>query len=480
MTKALFAIPVMLLCVVLGIQRAEAQAKSASTLSTGISEGSWKGSLTIKQAVSPGSGQSNAQNSLKASLRLKILPKNSGALLDIPEQSMYGYPLDKVSWTENRISFVLDALGEDQELLFEGSFSSSTVLSGSPAGDAGGKGGSIIGTAVSTSWKGSFILSRQEESLEHGETLRSVSTEGGMLPGSYMEPVSGGTNPPLVLLISGAGPTDRNGNNYNVPGRTDNLLMLAKALASKGIASFRYDKRGSGEAYMLEKQGAVTSLATHVEDAAKIADSLLAAGDSSRLIIVGMNEGAWIGAAAINRLESRGIIVDGLVVLDASGEDPVDGLNASLAGLDEGTKSEAESIVEAILEGKSFPKPSSSLSDFFAPSRIEWLASWLKFKPAEEMAKVPAPVLFVYGALDMQVPREAFEKLLDARPNAAARLIPSMNYALKKVTTEEENYDSFTNPVYPLPTTLVDLIAAFAKVKPLPSGSATYERAKSN
>lgn len=474
--KPLFAMAVILLCAVLGSQKAEAQSSQGKPPPTGISEGSWSGTLTIKQTALPGNKPGDAQNSLGASLRVKILAQDAGALMDIPEQSMYGYPLDKVSWTAHRISFVLDVLGNGEELLFEGIYSSSAGGTGTPAAEGGGKGGSIIGTANSSSWKGSFILSRQPEALEPGETLGSVKTQEGLLPGSFMRPASGQTNVPLVLLLAGAGPTDRNGNNYNVPGRTDNLLMLAKTLASKGIASFRYDKRGSGEAYMLEKQGVPTSLTKQAEDASRVAASLLAAGGFSRLIVAGMNEGAWIGAAAINRLANEGLIVDGLVVLDASGEDPVEGLKASLAGLDEATKSEAESIVEALLAGKAFPQPSSSLSDFFAASRIEWLSSWLKFKPSAEIGRVQTPVLFIYGSSDLQVSREAFEKLLDARPNAAARLIPSMNYALKKVNTEEENYDSFTNPKYPLPFALVDLIAAFAKAKLLPSGSLPYER----
>ena len=470
--KPLFAAAVLFWAIVCG-QRTEAQ--QAQSLK-GISEGLWKGNLTIKQTFSTESRQPDPQNSLAANIILKILPKGSGALMDIPEQSMYGYPLDRVSWTAQRISFAFDALGAGEELLFEGVFTSWAGRGDSPAASGGEKGGSIIGTAKSNSWKGSFVLSRQPEAQDPLESSRSIATNEAKLPGSLMLPASGQTGGPIVLLIAGAGPTDRNGNNYNVPGKADSLLMLSRALSSKGVASFRYDKRGSGEAYTLEAQGRLTSLTKHAEDAALIAASFLADGGFSRLVVVGMNEGAWIGAAAINRLAGEGFLVDGLVVLDASGEDPVEGLKASLAGLDEATRVEAESIVDAVLDGKPFPQPSPALSDFFATPRIDWLSSWLMFKPAEEIGRLKTPVLFIYGSSDLQVSREAFEKLLSARPNSAARLIPSMNYALKKVSSEEENYDSFTNPAYPLPPALVDLISAFAKAKPLPSGSLPYEK----
>lgn len=47
---------------------------------------------------------------------------------------------------------------------------------------------------------------------------------------------------PIALIISGSGPTDRNGNN---PVMTNNSLkMLADSLAAAGIGSIRYDKRG--------------------------------------------------------------------------------------------------------------------------------------------------------------------------------------------------------------------------------------------
>src|SRR5437867_4819884 len=49
---------------------------------------------------------------------------------------------------------------------------------------------------------------------------------------------------PVALIIAGSGPTDRNGNSPALPGSNNSLKMLAEGLASRGIASLRYDKRG--------------------------------------------------------------------------------------------------------------------------------------------------------------------------------------------------------------------------------------------
>src|SRR5690606_15539023 len=58
--------------------------------------------------------------------------------------------------------------------------------------------------------------------------------------GSLLVPASA-ENPPLVILITGSGPTDRDGNQSFL--KNDSHKKLARALAREGIASFRYDKR---------------------------------------------------------------------------------------------------------------------------------------------------------------------------------------------------------------------------------------------
>ncbi|MHB9152777.1 MAG: alpha/beta hydrolase family protein [Spirochaetales bacterium] len=442
-----------------------AQAAGIAKPPAGIAAGLWEGSITLKRIAQAGEASSESPGTLSSGVKLKLLDQGKGALMDIAEQSMFGYPLDDVSWNAAGIQFILDALGPGEELACEGIYSASKGTSGT--------GGAIIGTAKARSWKGTFLLHRVAGGQAPNETLVSIPIGEDLLPGTLLQPGGAQSRAPLVLLLSGAGTSDRDGNNYNVPGKSNTLSMLAAALYGKGVASFRYDKRGSGEAYLLERKGMTTSLAVHVSDAAEVLKYLLKLNLFSRIIVAGMNEGAWTGAAAINTLAAEGIIIDGIVVLDGSGVEPRRELEASIRELDEGTRKEAEAIVEALMAGKAFPTPSAQLSDFFSASRIEWLKSWLKFDPSSEIAKVQAPILFIYGSADLQVSREAFERLLKARPNAAARLIPSMNYLLKRVKTEEENYDSFTNPGYPLAEGLVDLITAFAKAKPLPPGSAT-------
>ena len=77
----------------------------------------------------------------------------------------------------------------------------------------------------------------------HAQDLQSESQEIAIneyVTGSLLVPPSI-ENPPLVILIAGSGPTDRDGNQDFM--RNDSYKKLAKGLLDQGIASFRYDKR---------------------------------------------------------------------------------------------------------------------------------------------------------------------------------------------------------------------------------------------
>ena len=68
---------------------------------------------------------------------------------------------------------------------------------------------------------------------------REISTSP-FIEGTIMVP-KGTELPPLVIIIAGSGPTDRNGNQPMM--KNNSLKFLAEGLYDKGIATFRYDKR---------------------------------------------------------------------------------------------------------------------------------------------------------------------------------------------------------------------------------------------
>ena len=102
-----------------------------------------------------------------------------------------------------------------------------------------------------------------------------LETPTGTLHGTLLYPVDRGPLP-VVLLIAGSGPTDRNGNSVGLPGANNSLMLLAEALAERGIATLRYDKRG------------VSDLRPHLpKDFCRQAADLLAARPGVALITTG-------------------------------------------------------------------------------------------------------------------------------------------------------------------------------------------------
>lgn len=81
-------------------------------------------------------------------------------------------------------------------------------------------------------------MTYQEEKIQLNEGIETIYGTV-TLPEIY-------TKVPVVLIIAGSGPTDRDGNNV-YGSLTDSYKMIAYELAHNGIASVRYDKRGIGE-----------------------------------------------------------------------------------------------------------------------------------------------------------------------------------------------------------------------------------------
>ncbi len=433
-----------------------------------IGPGSWAGTLILSPAQQ---SQGNQQSQFSFDLVIRLLTEDRGILVDIPEQGMFSYPIDRYSIDAGRLSLVLDAMGADEELTFSGNFSSSFVPKG------GTQKGGIVGTVQGLSWSGSFYVQKETAASPQGEMSIDLPVEGGTLPATLTFPVrskatldaDAPASFPLVILVAGAGKTDRNGNNVDVPGKTNSLRQLAEMLRARGVGSLRYDRRGAGEAYKLEAPGLMTSFSQHVADLAAVIKAAAALPRQGRLIVAGMNEGAWMAMAALNAL-GDGTSVDGLAVLDASGQSPMETLRQSVESLDQKTREKALEAAQKLIDTGTLIDVPEELANFFSPRRKNWLATWLAFDPVDALKRVETSVLLVYGEHDMQVSRKEFSRLVAAKPQAGIRVVPGMNYALKEVRDEDENYAAFTDPSFRVPALLADLLASYAKAQPGPQG----------
>src|SRR5690606_28809096 len=99
---------------------------------------------------------------------------------------------------------------------------------------------------------------------------------------------------PVVLIIAGSGPTDRDGNStFGV--QTNAYKMLAEGLAQNGISSLRFDKRGIGKSQMAGAKEIDLRFETYIDDVVSWISLLKADDRFSKIILLGHSEGSLIG-----------------------------------------------------------------------------------------------------------------------------------------------------------------------------------------
>lgn len=281
----------------------------------------------------------------------------------------------------------------------------------------------------------------------------------GMLAGTLALP-SAGVRPPVVLIIAGSGPTDRDGNSALLPGHNDSLKMLAAALADAGYASVRYDKRGVGASRTAITSESALRFDTFIDDAAAWVARLKADPRFGPVIVLGHSEGALIGMLATQRggvaaYVSVAGIADGFGVV----------LRQQLTGkLPPDLASASDRILTALDHGQTTADVPAPLLSFYRPSVQPYLISLMKYAPATQLSALHVPTLIVQGTTDIQVGVDQARALKAAKPDATLALISGMNHVLKEVDADPARQQAaYSDPSLPLHAQLAPTIAAFLK-----------------
>jgi uncharacterized protein len=267
---------------------------------------------------------------------------------------------------------------------------------------------------------------------------------------------------PLVLIIAGSGPTDRNGNN---PQMTNNSLkMLAEGLHKMGIATLRYDKRGVAKSAAAAVKESDLRFEHYVDDARGWIQMFQADRRFSSLNIIGHSEGALMGAIVAQEPE-----VDHFVSLAGAGVPAYEVLATQLQAQPEGVWKAAEPVLNKLIKGELEPNPPAMLQALFRPSVQPYLISWFKYDPRESFKKLRTQeksVLIVQGNSDLQVRVEDAISLRKAYPEAKFSIVNGMNHILKSpmpMDNTQANLKTYNNPQLPLTPALVPTLAQFIK-----------------
>ena len=287
----------------------------------------------------------------------------------------------------------------------------------------------------------------------------TLTTPTGTIRGTLLVPASA-SPVPVVLLIAGAGPTDRDGNPFGSPGRSDSLKLLAESLAKYGIASLRYDKRGVGASAAAAPLEIDLRFEMYVDDVIAWGEQLLGDPRFASVTIAGHSEGALIGTLAAQRIPVRSI-----VSIAGAGRRAGDVILEQLEAQTSGdTLQNARDIVAALNAGNTTSNVRAELLLLFRPTVQPYLISWFRYDPATEISRLDIPALIVQGTSDIQVKVIDAQLLQAAAQRGSLNVIDGMNHVLKRVGTDPEaQRRSYVDPSFPVDDRLVAAMAHFIK-----------------
>ncbi|MBT2412375.1 alpha/beta fold hydrolase [Streptomyces sp. ISL-12] len=240
-----------------------------------------------------------------------------------------------------------------------------------------------------------------------------TADDGTPLAGTLTLPAGPGPHP-AVLLLHGSGPLDRDGNAPKL--RMDLARPVAEALAARGIATLRYDRRGNGATPGDWRTAGFTD---NRRDAAAAVRALADRSDvrADAVGVIGHSEGALHAMSLAARTDLRAVVL--LAGFADLGEDafrwqgrsvvasmpaPVRLLRRPLAGLG----------------GLVLARVKRTRTDVarVAGSKVNarWLRELLAHDSRDDLAAIDAPVLAVTGDKDLQVDPDDLKEI--------ARLVP--------------------------------------------------------
>jgi alpha-beta hydrolase superfamily lysophospholipase len=238
--------------------------------------------------------------------------------------------------------------------------------------------------------------------------------------------------PPIVVLVHGSGPNDRDESS----GGSKLFRDLAWGLASRGIAVLRYDKRT--HQYRGSLTGKAITYDDETVDDARIVlrdAALLPEVDPARVFLVGHS----LGACLAPRIATGTKVVAGLVLLAGSTR-PFDQLlrdqTRYLLGLrkasDDDIAEAVKSLDEAFARARGEGPPGEVIEVLRSPLPRSYIRDQLTYDPVRGALAVDLPMLVMQGERDYQVTAAqdfaGWQRGLSSKSNVTFKLYPGLNH----------------------------------------------------
>ena len=280
--------------------------------------------------------------------------------------------------------------------------------------------------------------------VESPYTIKSGALELG---GTLVMPRGATGRVPVVVIIAGSGPTDRNGNSL-MGIRPNSYAQLAWQLAGRGIATLRYDKRGMPGTKGTFDMTKMT-LDDFAADARAAAESLAHDSRFSKVVLLGHSEGSALALIAAR----QGAPVAGVISVSGLGRPLGVVIREQLARqFDSATLVRYDTAMSQYLRGEQPKDVPPQLGPLFVPINLSFMKSLTPFDPPAAIRAVHQPVLIVQGGRDVQVTVADAERLHTAKPDAQLVVVPLANHVLKRTTdtTLVGQMPTYQNPTVPI------------------------------
>lgn len=279
----------------------------------------------------------------------------------------------------------------------------------------------------------------------------------GPLAGTMIEAAAGA---PVVLIIPGSGPTDRNGDNP-LGFRGGVYRQLAVGLAARGIASVRVDKRG-----MFGSHGAVAdandvTIADYAGDVHSWIAAIRKRTSAPCVWVLGHSEGGLVALVAAQSAPD----ICGLLLVAAMGRPLADVMRQQLKAnpANAPVLGQALAAIDSLEAGKTFDPAGlhPAVAPMFATKVQGYLIDFFRYDPAKLAAAYKGPMLVLQGNRDLQVTLEDASILKNAHLSAKLVIVPGVNHVLKPVAgdTMAANFATYGDANLAIDPAVVDGVA---------------------
>lgn len=249
-----------------------------------------------------------------------------------------------------------------------------------------------------------YELPSYNKSHKYYETKLSVKTGTLEMPGVLLIP-NVVENPPVVILLGGSGPTDKDG----TVGPNKVLKDIAVGLSSMGIATFRFDKRTIKYGSDIQKNASKFGIEQEViEDALSAVKQLRNYPNTknSKIFIAGHSLGAFCSPLVAKKSKD----VSGIILL-AGNARPLEDLILeqytyifSLDSLDTKEKMELTKIEEQVARVKNQKQlKTSTEKDLPMNLNSYYWQSLTNYNQLKTTKSIKQPILILQGERDYQV-----------------------------------------------------------------------------